>query len=181
MSLAHKKPRIAIIGGGPAGLVAAKSLLEESLQPVLFEQSSALGGQWHAPASHSGVWSSMRTNTSKTTTCFSDFPPADHLPMFPTNQQMHAYLLQYAEHFDLHKYVRLNSRVDMVQRAEDGNWLVRSTALGASSKVERFSHVIVASGRFNKPHMPPLTGLETFTGAGGLSHTFDYQDNAPFS
>ena len=100
--------------------------------------------------------------------------------MFPTNQQMHAYLLQYAEHFDLHKYVRLNSRVDMVQRAEDGNWLVRSTALGASSKVERFSHVIVASGRFNKPHMPPLTGLETFAGAGGLSYTFDYQDNAPF-
>ena len=48
MSLAHKKPRIAIIGGGPAGLVAAKSLLEESLQPVVFEQSSALGGQWHA-------------------------------------------------------------------------------------------------------------------------------------
>ena len=92
MSLAHKKPQIAIIGGGPAGLVAAKSLLEESLQPVVFEQSSALGGQWHAPASHSGVWSSMRTNTSKVTTCCSDFPLADHLPMFPTNQQMHAYL-----------------------------------------------------------------------------------------
>ena len=180
MSLAHKKPRIAILGGGPAGLVAAKTLLEESLQPVLFEQSSALGGQWHAPASHSGVWSNMRTNTSKITTCFSDFPHADHVSMFPTNQQMHAYLLQYAERFDLHKYVRLHSRVDMVQWGEDGNWLVRSTTRSASSQVERFSHVIVASGRFNKPHMPPLTGIETFTGAGGLSHTFDYQGNAPF-
>ena len=126
---------------------------KKSLQPMIFEQSSALGGQWHAAASHSGVWSSMRTNTSKITTCFSDFPPADQLPMFPKSAEARNCCHTPSGH--LHKYVRLNSRVDMVQRGEDGNWLVGSTTWGASSKVERFSHVIVASGRFNKPHMPP--------------------------
>jgi cation diffusion facilitator CzcD-associated flavoprotein CzcO len=63
----------------------------------------------------------MRTNTSKITTRFSDLPHADQVPMFPTHQQMHAYLRQYAEHFDLHRYVRLHSRVDMVQQGEDGS------------------------------------------------------------
>ena len=35
--------KVAIVGGGPAGLVAAKSLLEEGLQPIIFEQSANIG------------------------------------------------------------------------------------------------------------------------------------------
>jgi cation diffusion facilitator CzcD-associated flavoprotein CzcO len=50
MSRPDHNNRIAIVGGGPAGLVAATSLLEENLQPVLFAQSSAIGGQWHGSA-----------------------------------------------------------------------------------------------------------------------------------
>jgi hypothetical protein len=44
MSRPDHNNRIAIVGGGPAGLVAATSLLEEGLQPVLFEQSSLSAG-----------------------------------------------------------------------------------------------------------------------------------------
>jgi cation diffusion facilitator CzcD-associated flavoprotein CzcO len=90
--------RVAIVGGGPAGLVAANSLLEEGLHSPYLNEAQNLGGQWNAPGSHSGVWKTMRANTSKVTMCFSDFPLEEELPMFLTNQQAHAYLLKYAKH-----------------------------------------------------------------------------------
>jgi dimethylaniline monooxygenase (N-oxide forming) len=97
---------------------------------------------------------------------------------FLTNQQAHAYLLKYAERFDLNERVRLNSRVEMVSRVNDGGWLVESTIHGEHRKAEAFSHVIVASGRFNKPRIPRVKGFERFRGT--ISHTFDYRDNEEF-
>ena len=108
--------------------------------------------------------------------CFSDLPFEEELPMFLTNQQAHAYLLKYAKRFDLNECV-LNSRVEMVSRANDGGWLVESTTDG-ERKVEAFSHVIVASGRFNKPRIPRVKGLDRFRNA--TSHTFDYRGNGEF-
>jgi cation diffusion facilitator CzcD-associated flavoprotein CzcO len=110
--------------------------------------------------------------------CFSDFPFEEELPMFLTTQQAHAYLLKYAKRFALNKCVRLNSKVEMVSRTNDGGWLVESTTRGELRKVEAFSHVIVASGRFNKPRIPGVKGLERFRGA--VSHTFDYRGNGQF-
>lgn len=180
MNVTQNTQRVAIIGGGPAGLVAAKSLLEEGLQPIVFEQSSNVGGQWNATAPHSGIWTSMRANTSKITTCFSDFAYEEPVHMFPTHQQIHAYLLQYADRFHLNQHIHLNSRVNRVSRADNEGWFVQSTTEGESQKDEIFSHVIVASGRYNKPQIPQVKGLERFKGSGGVSHTFDYQSNEPF-
>ena len=42
-----KRTTVAVIGAGPAGLTAAKHLLEAGFCPVLFEQSSSIGGQWN--------------------------------------------------------------------------------------------------------------------------------------
>ena len=56
---------IAIIGAGPAGLAAAKYLIQHGFNPTIFEQGDSVGGQWSGGAAHSGVWPSMRTNTSR--------------------------------------------------------------------------------------------------------------------
>ena len=87
---------MAVIGAGPSGLVAAKSLQEEGLEPVVFEQADGVGGQWYGPASHSGVWPGMRANTSKTLDAFSDFPPSESVPMFPRFEDVRDYLRSYA-------------------------------------------------------------------------------------
>ena len=36
--------------------------------------------------------------------------------------------------------------------------------------------VVVASGRYNLPDIPPVDGLDTFDGEGGISHAFRYKD-----
>ena len=90
--------RVAIVGAGPSGLVAAKHALQAGFDVAVFEASDDLGGQWHTNAAHSGVWPGMHTNTSRAMTAFSDFAaPADY-PLHPAAEQIHAYLRAYAQH-----------------------------------------------------------------------------------
>jgi dimethylaniline monooxygenase (N-oxide forming) len=145
------------VGAGPSGLVAAKHALEAGFETTVFEASDDLGGQWHATAAHSGIWPGMHTNTSRAMTAFSDAPAPDDHPLHPAAEQIHAYLRAYADRFGVTERIRLRTPV-------------RRVAPGWDVEGERFDAVVVASGRFRKPRMPP--GLEAFTGE--LLHSFDY-------
>ena len=89
--------RVAVIGAGPGGLVAARYLQSEGFEPVIFEQGERIGGQWSADPGHSGVWPGMRTNTSRINTSFSDLPHDTASPTYPTNEAMGDYLQRYAD------------------------------------------------------------------------------------
>jgi cation diffusion facilitator CzcD-associated flavoprotein CzcO len=155
--------RVAIIGAGPSGLVAAKHALEAGFDATVFEASDALGGQWYTTAAHSGVWPGMHTNTSRAMTAFSDFPaPADH-PLHPAAEQIRAYLEAYARAFGVFEHIRFDTRGRDVRPG----WTVDG---------EPFDAVVVASGRFHTPTIP--AGLERFTGE--LLHAYDYPGAEPF-
>ena len=149
--------RVAVVGGGPGGLVAAKNLLEAGFNITVFEASDGIGGQWYDAADHSGVWPGMHTNTSRAMTAFSDLPYAPDLELHPAGEQIQAYLTAYASAFDLHRRIRLGTRV---RRLEPG-WRVDG---------EPFDAVVVASGRFGRPVVPG--GFDGFSGR--LLHAFDY-------
>jgi dimethylaniline monooxygenase (N-oxide forming) len=149
--------RVAIVGAGPSGLVAAKHALEAGFDTTVFEASDDVGGQWYTTAPHSGVWPGMRTNTSRAMTAFSDFPaPADH-PLHPLAEQIHDYLRAYAAHFGVSNRIRLRTRVTRLSPA----WEIDR---------EHFDGVVVASGRFRKPRFAPALGSVR----GELIHAFDY-------
>jgi dimethylaniline monooxygenase (N-oxide forming) len=80
--------KVAVIGAGPGGLVAARYLKSEGFNPVVHEQGARVGGQWSADPYHSGVWPAMRTNTSRIMTSFSDLPHYAGCPTYPTNEEM---------------------------------------------------------------------------------------------
>lgn len=166
--------RVAIIGAGPAGLVAARYLLQHGFDPVIFEQSSRLGGQWNQGAPHSGVWPTMVTNTSRLNTRFSDLPWPAGTPMFPRNDQVREYLVRYADAFGIAERIHLQQPVEMVERT-GGSYEVTSATPDGSRRVETFPFVIVASGRYNAPKLPSIPGLETFSGSGGVTHTFGFR------
>src|ERR1700751_318898 len=171
--------RVAIIGGGPGGLVATRSLNPHGFEPVIFEQGDQIGGQWNVRSPHSGVWPSMVTNTSRFLTCFSDLAPEPGGPIFPSNQEILAYLKRYAQCFDIDSHIRYGTRVQLLERNPSGEgWEIRSNA--AQARSELFQYVVVASGRFNKPLIPSLPGLDTFCGQGGVLHSFQYKDPEGF-
>jgi cation diffusion facilitator CzcD-associated flavoprotein CzcO len=167
--------KVAIIGAGPAGLTAARWLRREGFDPILFEQGDRLGGQWSADPRYSGIWPSMHTNTCREMTQFSDLAHEAGTPVYPSNQAMLAYLNRYADHFDLGPRIRLRTRV-MAVRQSGGGWSVRARGDDGIEHKEIYPYVLVASGRFNKPRIPEVPGLESFTGASGVIHTFHYKE-----
>ena len=161
--------RVAVIGAGPAGLVVSRWLVAHGFEPVIFEQADELGGQWTAQPGLSGIWPTMHTNTSRILTAFSDLEPEGDA-VYPAAGAVLAYLRRYASTFDLTRRIRLGTRVDRVRRDEQG-WVIEH-----SGSEEQFDRVIVASGRFHTPAIPPVPGLETFTGEAGAASTYDFRD-----
>jgi dimethylaniline monooxygenase (N-oxide forming) len=160
---------VAVIGAGPGGLVAARWLLAQGFEPTLFERGQVLGGQWAGIAGRSGVWPTMHTNTSRVLTAFSDLEPESDL-VFPSSHAILDYLHRYAETFGLGSRIRFGAPVDLISRA-DGGWQVDHRGTG-----ELFDRVVVATGRFHKPAMPAVPGLDTFTGDAGVTSTYDYRE-----
>lgn len=171
--------KVVIVGGGPAGIAAAKSLLEDGLVPVLIEQGSHLGGQWNQGAAHSGIWPEMHTNASHVVMSFSDFDYPAGTPMFPTNQQVLAYLTDYARHFGLEQYLRLDTRVEHIERGPAGQYWVTTCTHDGEQRRKLFSHVIVAPGRYNQPRFPATPGLLKFRGR--VLHSFGYRGRQGFA
>jgi cation diffusion facilitator CzcD-associated flavoprotein CzcO len=156
--------RIAVIGAGPSGIAAAKYALEAGFEPVVFEASDRIGGQWYTTAQHSGVWPGMHTNTSRELTAFSDFAPPREYPLHPAAEQVRDYLECYAAAFHVGDRIRFGTRVRDVQPG----WRVDG---------EPFAAVVAASGRFQAPRLPPA--VRTFTGE--LFHAYDYPGAEPFA
>ncbi len=157
---AQARGRLAVVGAGPGGLVAAEAALDAGLDVTVFEAAAGVGGQWRWEDADSGIWPGMHTNTSRALTAFSDLPaPADH-PLHPAATQVLAYLQRYADRFGVTPRIRLRTPVRQLSR--DGRtWTVDG---------EPFDAVILASGRFHRPRIAPV--LEAFTGQ--LLHAFDH-------
>ncbi|EXB38193.1 putative flavin-containing monooxygenase 1 [Morus notabilis] len=97
--------KIAIIGAGVSGIAAAKQLAHHN--PVVFEASDTIGGVW----SHCS-YSSTKLQSPRCDYEFSDFPwPDRDSASFPSHLEILDYLHSYAEHFDVLKCVRFNSKV----------------------------------------------------------------------
>ncbi|MGH3677467.1 MAG: flavin-containing monooxygenase [Mycobacterium sp.] len=160
--------RVAVIGAGPGGLVAARLLLSQGFEPTIFEQGPLLGGQWTGLEGSSGVWPAMHTNTSRVMTAFSDLEH-DSDCVFPSNREILDYLNRYAELFGITSRIRFGTPVELVTR-DDAGWLV-----SAAGTAERFERVVVATGRFRAPAIPDVPGLDTFTGSAQAIATYHYR------
>ncbi|MCX7309486.1 MAG: NAD(P)-binding protein, partial [Afipia sp.] len=72
-----------VIGAGPAGLAAVKSLKQAGLPVEGVEKNSDVGGQWLYGAKPSAVYASTHLISSKGTTAYADYPMPDDWPAYP--------------------------------------------------------------------------------------------------
>ncbi|HEY2502243.1 MAG TPA: NAD(P)-binding domain-containing protein [Mycobacterium sp.] len=165
--------RVAVVGAGPGGLIAARWLLSQGFEPTIFEQGPMLGGQWAGLDGRSGVWPAMYANSSRTVTVFSDLAH-DIGRVYLPNREILDYLHRYAETFGLTSRIRLGTRVELISR-DGAGWLVRHAGLD-----EPFERVVVASGRFHTPAIPPVPGLETFSGSLRAISTYHYREGGAY-
>jgi dimethylaniline monooxygenase (N-oxide forming) len=173
------KQAVAIIGGGPAGLVAARFLKQHGFEPVIFEAAAAVGGQWNVASPASAVWPGMRTNTSRVLTAFSDLDHPAGTNVYPGQADMLGYLQRYAETAGLTPHLRLSTSVEGLDRGPGKGWIIRSRC-GERSASELFSRVVVAAGCCTAPDIPAIAGLSGFAGRGGASHSSQYRGPEPY-
>jgi cation diffusion facilitator CzcD-associated flavoprotein CzcO len=159
--------RVAVIGAGAAGLTSARWLLDAGLEPTVFERTGAVGGIWRPDTGL--AYPSLRTNTSKQKTAFSDLAFDAALPDHPDRDAVLAYLERYADVTDVRSRISFGRTVTAVRPAADG-WTVDGDA---------FDSVVVASGLNARVVEPSLRGRERFRGT--VLHAREYRDPAGFT
>ncbi|XP_047608516.1 dimethylaniline monooxygenase [N-oxide-forming] 4 [Phacochoerus africanus] len=179
--------RVAVIGAGVSGLSSIKCCLDEDLEPTCFERSNDFGGLWKfTETSEDGmtrVYKSLVTNVCKEMSCYSDFPFQEDYPNFMNQEKFWNYLQEFAEHFDLLKYIQFRTTVCSVTKRPDfsktGQWDVVTETEGKQYRAV-FDAVMVCTGRFLNPHLP----LESFPGIyrfkGQILHSQQYKSPERF-
>ncbi|GES82271.1 FAD-binding protein [Rhizophagus clarus] len=167
--------RVAIIGAGPSGLVAAKSAIECGLNPVVFEQASTYGGIWRPRVQGGFIWNNMHANLSYYCGMFSDYSWNNEADCFPSQQAIYEYLGKYIDEFKLKSYLRFNTSVISIKKHEN-IWQVDRLE-GGENKTEEFEYIIVATGIFTEPYVPDIKGSEEFEGEVLHSKEYDVPNN----
>ncbi|KAJ5032349.1 uncharacterized protein L3040_008955 [Drepanopeziza brunnea f. sp. 'multigermtubi'] len=150
--------RVCIIGGGPSGLVAAKTLTHDAppgaFHVTLFESSPRIGGLWPVSTVDDGLVNpDMRTNQSRHTVSFSDLAWESSAPMFPKAWMVGQYLQRYVAVYGGGWDVRLGRRVVSSEMLGDGRWKIL-VGDGMPAEEMLFDYLVVASGFFGKERMP---------------------------
>ena len=151
---------VLVIGAGPAGLNAAYALRQAGLEYRIIDRADTLAPTW------SSLYPSLRLNTSR---FFSHFPERKfplHYGLFPSAQQYHRYLMNWAH--DQQLPIEFGLEVYRVARRGDGLWQVETSA-----GIESYRAVISATGVFDNPQMPQIEGMERF--GGEMMHSRDFR------
>ncbi|MBO9636362.1 MAG: NAD(P)/FAD-dependent oxidoreductase, partial [Chitinophagaceae bacterium] len=164
---------IGIIGAGISGLATAKAFIEKGYRVTVFEKAANVGGVWERSRSYVGV----ATQTTRDEYAFSDYPMPGGYPLWPSGEQVQAYLEGYAKQFNVFQNIWFNVQVNTLCY-RDKAWHMELTDLKTKEgKYLRFDFVAVCTGTFHKPFIPSVEGSESFMQAGGeILHSSQAKD-----
>lgn len=187
--------KVAVIGGGPAGVVACRFLRDAGHKPTVFEAGDEVGGIWAPDATNKVAYRGLVTNipTIAMQSFDLDFPPG--LPSYIKARDLGEYIASYAEHFGLRPLIQFGARVTSVEQsphagqdsADAGvSWRL-SWSSGADQSSDTFDAVVVAKGHYDEPYAPEIPGQaewmagEPSPGARTIVHSREYDDPASYA
>lgn len=177
--------RVAVVGAGAAGLVAARECLRQGFEVSVFETADKVGGVWQytddveddllgvAPenAIHGSLYKSLRTNLPRKLMAYRDFPfeAENGISQFVSHDRVCRYMEAFADAFELNTVIQFENGVVSVKEAGGDRWLVKDQA-GSESV---YDAVIVCNGHYAKPRVPGILGMDKFQGL--LMHSHSYR------
>lgn len=155
-----------IIGAGVSGMLAAIRLAEAGIEHVVLEKNDDVGGGWYE-----NTYPGAGVDTPSHLYSYSFFP-RNWSTHFGKRDEVQQYLRDVADGHELRERIEFGTEVvEAVHDEESGNWTTR-TADGRAF-VSRI--LISATGALNRPRVPAIPGLDTFTGR--IFHTAQWPDD----
>jgi putative flavoprotein involved in K+ transport len=152
------RDEVLVIGAGPAGLASAYQLKQAGIRYRVIDRAQVIASTW------AYLYPSLRLNTAR----FVSHLPGHRMPLsadiYPTARQFYQYCLDYAQR----NHLNIQLGVTVKRVSQRGTlWWVETDQWS-----EEFGAVIIATGRFGNPQLPPVPGIETFTGR--VLHASEY-------
>jgi putative flavoprotein involved in K+ transport len=132
---------VAVIGGSQAGLAMAWHLTRQNLRFVVLEAGPEVGHVWRSR------WDSLTLFTPAQYDALPGMPFPGKADTYPGKDPVAGYLQAYADTF--HLPVRLNAGVTHLSRTAEG------FEIRTDDELVRARQVVVATGPFQAPFMPP--------------------------
>ena len=177
--------RVAVIGGGSAGVVTARFLKRAGHDATIFEAGSTVGGVWADNPTNDVVYKGLHTNLPTVVMQSPDLDFASSVPSYITKEMLGQYIEAYGREFGLLQLATFGATVTRVApAASEGapRWTVEWTVDDVAHS-DVFDAVVVATGHYNKPYMPSLPGEENWLAgdaARRITHSLHYDDPDDF-
>lgn len=175
--------KVAVIGAGISGLVAARELLREHHDITIFEKSDRIGGTWaydpridsdlvgldpNREKVHSSLYASLRINNPRALMGLSDYPLAGRVfrdgREYPGHQEVLQFIEAFARDYGLMGFVRFGAAVISVRRSTTNvesrcRWLLEwRRGPEEDVEVEEFEAIVVCNGHNSQPRVPEIPG-----------------------
>jgi putative flavoprotein involved in K+ transport len=159
---------VVVVGGGAAGLSAAAALARRGIEAVVLEQDATLGGTW------ARRYDRLHLHTVRRFSGLAHFPVPSRYPRYLSRDDVVAYLHEYARHFGLR--IMTDATVAAIRSRHDAvrGWTVAT--LGGEAWHGRV--VVIATGQYRRPIVPPWPGRDIY--GGRLEHSATYANAAPY-
>lgn len=156
--LAPVKKRVAIIGAGMSGLLAAIRLRQAGHEVVIIEKNTDVGGTWLE-----NTYPGCRVDNPSHLYSYS-FEANHHWPAhYSTQPTLLAYFRDIADKYDLRPLIRFGTTVGRAEWHE-GASLWRLTLSGQNAGNIEVDALVSAVGQLNQPRLPDIQGVGTFKG-----------------
>jgi cation diffusion facilitator CzcD-associated flavoprotein CzcO len=153
-------PTVCVVGAGPAGLVATKTLAGAGLEVDCFELSPVIGGHWAIdnPNGRSAAYRSLETNTTLRMSRFSDYEMPADWPDFPGHALVREWFEAYVDHFGFRDRIALKSEVVSARPLAPAGWQVSVRGSDGVVSEQRYDALLACSGSYWAPRMPRIPG-----------------------
>ncbi|KAG5891245.1 hypothetical protein JTB14_004359 [Gonioctena quinquepunctata] len=119
------------------------------------------------------MYKGLRTNLPKEVMGFPDFPIPEQNKSYLTQAEIHDFMNQYADRFNLRPLIRFNTIVTDIRPLENDSWQV--TYINKPTKEEltkTYDAIMICNGHYNDPVIPEIPGQKNFSGTIEHSHSF---------
>ena len=161
--------RVAVIGAGMSGLVAAHRLRQAGLDVVVVEKNAEVGGTWYE-----NTYPGCRVDVSNHFYSYSFAQRLDWPDHFSPQPVLLDYFRRFADDHDLRPLIRFDTEVTAIELDEATmTWRLELVGPEGEGTLEA-NAVVSAVGQLNRPNLPDIPGLDGFAGPSFHSARWDH-------